>query len=792
MNQENVREMIILYHEHLDVNWARCADRTIRANQIRVKSYYDVFRWIMDELPALCERGFHYSEGQTYFYRTLKERSKDTWEKVRKLIDNNGIEVLRQGEVICDSTSVPAESIARNFLIADRFYKENCAGNSGTDLGFLWDAFGNSANMPQILKLAGAKYVGGTKYRMCEDHYWVGIDGTAIPCIDRLLGSVHHVEDPMYYKLSRHPECPVCRGEGCPECGYRGMVNAHPFEKEEIKAFLRGTLEIRDKKFVFIGGEESIPGSAVMDAVDELNDELQGQVHFRFGTFGEFWNAHRDFYESVREQYQEPGEELNPVNAGCYVTRIRKKQRLHAVANALIRAESRLACEHWRQGVTAAVTKEFTRAWRDIALNLQHDAIGGAQTDTGCRECMSYLDEAASVADQYVNIGARFCANRADEDHSLDGVRRVRLGKLDVTYDLKGIISACKDGVDVFGEYRIRNQGYTGTDSAPLRIGELVLQEDWGEEYGSEILGRELPLGVYNYQVCENDQGIWWAGKREVSDPCARVLSWEIRVQASEDGEALLFVTDVDWDTANRRLRAVFPVDDRDSQEVLCGIPYGFIRRSYNSEAKHLPKYPPGPFAQTAGYERRSTSENGELAVHQWAKHEIDRERGAALLLKGLSCVRWLPGCLSVSLVRSPQMHDITILPHVQDIWDVDGMRETGHHRFEYGIYPYVKGLENGDLARRAAAYNLAVPEVPFTVDGDVVVTAFKDAEAGDGYIIRCYEAAGKGTQLRLRFDRARKVTPVNIVEDAVGETLAAEEYTTRLHKHEIFTVKVV
>ena len=790
MKAEQLRKMIILYHEHLDVNWARCTERTLKTHSILTRSYMDVFDWIMDEMPELCERGFHFSEGQTIFFRTFMERHPEKWKTIANLIENKGIEVLRQGEVICDSNCVPAESISRNFLIAEKFYSKYCKHSWSSKLAFMWDAFGNSANMPQILKLSGAELVGGTKYRLCEGHYWVGIDGSKLPCIDMLFGSFHHSDDPMYYLLSRHPHCPHCKGAGCEKCEDRGMINAHPFRKDELIRFLEGTLKIKDKKFVLIGGEESIPGHAILDAIEELNKKYAGEVIFRCGTIEEFWNHHHEFYESIADQYQKPTPELNPVNAGCYVTRIEKKQRLHSITYALIRAEAAIAKKHWIDGTSSPVTDDMVCAWHDITANMQHDAIGGAQTDSGCREFMSYLDEAESIAYQYANVEKPYHANRTLIDHSKDGMCHKKLGEIDVFYDLKGIISAKKNGIDVFGEYRYHHLGYTDTDSEPLHIGELVLQDDWGEEYGWMSLGQELPLGAYNYQVCENNDYIWWSGKREVSDPRAKILEWEIRVQASQNGEYLEFTTDVNWDTANKRLRVVFPVNDYESIESIWEIPYGFIKRSFDPNAKQEPLYTMEA-SPTSGYEYRSTCPTGEFPALHWVKHEINHHQGAALLTKGIPSVRWLPGNLSLSLLRSPQMHDITILPHVQDIWDIDGMRDTGHHRFEYAIYPYVDGLSNGDLTRTGYDYNSASPDIPFEIEGDVVITAFKTAEDGNGFILRVQEANGTGSKFKILFDGLKYVTPVNIIENPIGNTVHDCVFCTALHKHEIFSVRI-
>lgn len=783
------RKMYILFYNHLDINWARCTERAAKCNSIIQRSYFDIFHGIVDILPELCQRGLHYAEGQTVLYRLIQKRYPEQWKQLQQLIENGTVEVLKQGEVICDTNYAPAEGIARNYLLSEDFYREFCQNQWGPKLGFLWDAFGNNANMPQILKLAGAEVCGGTKYRQCLEHFWVGIDGTKLPCIDKIYGGYPTTGDPILYQLGRNAECPECHGIGCEKCGGEGVVISNPYEKEKVKAFLESTLEIENKKFILMGGEEMFPSDALVSAVEELNEKYAGKVVFSFEPFETFWNEYQDFYKGIAGSYTEPTPELNPVNAGCYVTRIVKKQRIRKIVYALIRAEAAIATNHWLNGYSSKPTEDMLLAWQDIALNLHHDAIGGAEIDSAYWEFMELLDEAESIANQYITVKNPFRACRIQTDRSRDGICHKQLGKMDVAYDLQGIVSVKKEGVDVFGEYRLTSLPYANPVSEPIRIGELVLQDDWGDEYGWNRLGYEFPMGHYNFQVYEDRDSIWWIGKRQVNDPCARILEWQIKAEASECGEYLKFTTDVNWDTTNKRLRVLFPVKDYNSLESIWEIPYGFLKRSFDPAAEHGPVYK--GVTANPGYTFRSTTPAGEYPALHWVKHEIDADSGVAVLNKGIPSARWLPGCLSISLLRSPQLHEITILPHVQEMWDIDGMRDTGRHRFEYAVYPYIHGVTNGELTRIGYLYNEATPELPFQVDGDVVVTAFKEAQDGNGFILRVQEANGGKGYLSVQFAEERQVTVINLVEDKLEETVCAKEYSHTLYKHEILTLRI-
>lgn len=111
--------------------------------------------------------------------------------------------------------------------------------------------------------------------------------------------------------------------------------------------------------------------------------------------------------------------------------------------------------------------------------------------------------------------------------------------------------------------------------------------DDWGSAYSWYRLSEPLLLGQYNYAVIEKDDCLWWRGRRDVGDPSAKVLQWDIVIRLSEDGKRLNFVTDIDWDTTNRRIKVLIPVNDSDSKKSTWEIPFGFLEREYDPGETH-------------------------------------------------------------------------------------------------------------------------------------------------------------------------------------------------------------
>jgi len=185
----------------------------------------------------------------------------------------------------------------------------------------------------------------------------------------------------------------------------------------------------------------------------------------------------------------------------------------------------------------------------------------------------------------------------------------------------------------------------------------------------------------------------------------------------------------------------------------------------------------------------RSYAEIEAAQINAWLELA---QRGVAILNKGLPCFRWTPGRFDFSLLRSPEMPFCNVVVDSHDFWDIDGWRDTGHHRFEYALFPYCDAVSEGELTRIGYAYNRPAPLTPpFAVDGDVVVTAWKCAQDGSGWILRLYDAGGHGTPVRLTFPTPRTVTPVNLLEQAVGEPTVTAQYETAVHTHGILTVLI-
>ncbi|HTV40569.1 MAG TPA: glycoside hydrolase family 38 C-terminal domain-containing protein [Candidatus Sulfotelmatobacter sp.] len=118
---------------------------------------------------------------------------------------------------------------------------------------------------------------------------------------------------------------------------------------------------------------------------------------------------------------------------------------------------------------------------------------------------------------------------------------------------------------------------------------------------------------------------------------------------------------------------------------------------------------------------------------------------------------------------------------------------DEGIQQFTYSLYPHAGSWEAAHTDERALELNIPLlssigtPQPPakhvpsISVQnvggkGDLIVSALKKAEDGNGYILRFYEADGQDTQARINFDQPTQVTETDILERPLEHQTATVE----------------
>jgi alpha-mannosidase len=795
-------EILVIPHNHFDPTWRRCFDRPADYNGVRVRSYVEIEDLVLSRSLELSSKGFTQNEGQIAIWRKYLERHPEALEKIREEIREKRLCFMMAGETVQDSNLPTAEGLVRNFLVAMPLYRELCGeDHEGLKIAWVEDMFGINPNYLQILKNVGAEALWRISYRLCHEEVMVGIDGTKMLCMD-------HIPQGAMWSFIKHPPCPECQGYGCEACNQTGIVLMMMLDKSAIMEALTLTVqkflnppkpglpeerppgvggEVSRYKtdrsippYFVLGGEEDIVSREAVEAVQEIAKKFSDKVKIRFGTFQEIYLRERERMRKVLQEHSsDQPHDLNPVMPGCYVSRIKIKQRTREISYLLTTAESILANQSWVAKKSVTLPADWNLAWQNVAFCQFHDAITGTHIDSAGVEIMDMLDEAEKIVRTQIKPTPAASLPKLTPVAEKAAPQQVTWGPFQINFDLRGITQILTQGRDLFDPDLFR------MTIDKFRIGELSLESDYGDAWGQRISPLTDPvknysrrgLGEFHDRVEMGDRSIAWHGCYKGGHKKVKKLEWTTRVELSDDGQRLNFLTEVDWDTESKRLRVLFPVASNEKIATY-EVPFGFIDRRYDASKLDYSQW---------------NADQREFAIQNWIHKKIDDVSGVALLVKGLPCVRWTPRMLELSLVRSPEWEFCTVEPVHYEFWDIDGVRDTGRHHFEYSLWPYARKITTTQLTREGLRYNQ--PEFqapPFPIEGDIAVTAWKPAQDGKGWILRLQETLGKGTEIKMEFGRPVKITPCDLLErPGENQPVHASSWLGKLHRHGILTLRL-
>ncbi len=244
-------------------------------------------------------------------------------------------------------------------------------------------------------------------------------------------------------------------------------------------------------------------------------------------------------------------------------------------------------------------------------------------------------------------------------------------------------------------------------------------------------------------------------------------------------------ITDVDWHEKHILLKAGFTLAAK-SNKATYEIPYGSIERPTTRNTKE----------EQAMF---------EVPAIRWADIS-DASHGFSLLNDSKYGYDAKDNVLRISLLRSPESPDL----HADE----------GHHHFIYSLYPHDGDWKQAETVRRGYELNHALfgtqlfvhegswvnfvsgetkPLAPrgslLTLSApDVVLTALKKTEDGNGLIIRFYEWAGRETDVTIDLPySADKAYLSDMMENPINEiSIKAHQISVHTKPYEIQTIRVL
>ena len=166
-----MKTIYLVPHSHYDVAWA-----------FTKEDYFKINEGILQRAIELMKKygEYKFSWEQIFPLEVLEERNPKLWSEIKEMIQKGRFEIV-DGQYLMPDTMLPAGEV----LIREIFFgKRYCKKKFGIDVPVAWcaDSFGMNAQLPQIYKKSGYKWVAfrrGAK-EMQSEFLWKGLDGTTI------------------------------------------------------------------------------------------------------------------------------------------------------------------------------------------------------------------------------------------------------------------------------------------------------------------------------------------------------------------------------------------------------------------------------------------------------------------------------------------------------------------------------------------------------------------------------------------------------------------------------------
>ncbi len=765
-------DLVAVGHAHLDVAWLWTLGQTRRKAQ---RTFYTVLR-LMEQFPA-----YHFTQGQPQLYDFVRQDDPALFEAIKQRVSEGRWEIVGGMWVEADCNITGAESLARQFLLGRTFFREQF-GAVESPILWLPDVFGYAWCLPQLIKQAGLDYfftikIGWNQVNPFpyDSFWWQGLDGSRV--------------------LTHFSTAPGVLGHTGEKSDLRNVATYNA--TLDALAALGAWIKLRHKETQRVllmsygygdggGGptREMNENAQVLRAFPALPRVQQGQAI--------------DFFRRLETESGDDlpvwnGELYLEAHRGTYTSQARSKRANRRSEFLLHDAEFLVTLAALLDPAYDYPHVTLRRAWELVCLNQFHDIIPGSSIQ-------AVYDESLA---QYAEVQA---LGAAVQDGAVDVIRAHVEGDVLLTNptsfrrdDLAFWPGSLPKGRRFAGEiYTQTVDGgllIGGVELAPYSLRPLVIERgesplpdaahfplhatpthlenrfirveldpagDITRIYDKTV-GREiLPPGAIanQFQAFEDrpldwdawDIDIFYDDRIFFADPAAscrviergplratleiqrRILnsSYTQRISLAYNSPQLDIETVIDWRDRHTLLKTAFPVDIL-SPVATHEIQWGSVERPTH----------------------RNTSWDWarfETCAHKWVDLS-EGGYGVALLndCKYGHDVR--DHVIRISLLRAPT--------------DPDPEADQGEQRFGYSLYPHenVGGgrLIPSDVARRAYALNdpllviaggqgHASPPSPLVIPPpNVIVETIKQAEDGNGVIVRLYECNRQRGWIRLR-----------------------------------------
>ena len=748
------KKVYVIQHNHFDPIWRRGWLRAFDYKGKRIRPYSELEKMVFDVWIENGKRGATFSEGQAAVVRHYVESNPDKLPILQDFVKRGIFELTAAGETVADTNMPSGETLLRNLVMGQRWFEDTFGVIPSC--GWLEDAFGQSAQIPQLFRGCEVRYVHRLSYKRVPGQYWRGLDGSVV-----FTGEAPHENwCGNCYKI---PPCPKCNGIGghCEYCSGTGFDTTGRITDEMVKSALSAQYNGEPFSILIVGGEESIPNPNLPELVAEANTTNEF-YEFQFGTFADLEREFADLVEKVDDPNINISDqvEANPVSTGCYVSRIKIKQEFRAIEHLLIAAE-KWATIAWLQGIDYP-TDNLNVAWKNLLFTAFHDAITSTHIDSAFSELMDMFAEARKNVDTVLKKALSSIAAHTPGDTRIvvfnsESWERSDLVEITIPTPQTPITLRDIDSgscIEILNMEPLHN-GLRLTFLAPMvpPLGyRAIAVEKAEEDINSSVLQEKGPGVIENEFFCihANDKGItsifdkrlqkeivvtepfypnelileedvghpWGTQKApEFTEPLSRYTRSVTITKAPGFSEIILTgkytgndenTKELRWVQKTRLYKGLPRIEfhtsidwDTAQRRIRIAIPTP-IKTSEATYAIPYGALKRGPYEPELNI---LPSTNGDWPAVNWIDVS-NKEWGVGLLNAGTPSHKVVDGTIFVSVLRSPTDSWCLNEPEYYDCPDFDGARDAGHHEFKYAIVSHTGDWREAEMERLGRAFN--------------------------------------------------------------------------------------
>ena len=799
-------------HTHIDVAWWWTVEQT---REKVGRSFATVLK-LMEEYP-----NYKFMSSQPQLYYFLKERYPELFERIKDRVKEGRWEPEGGMWVEADCNLTSGESLVRQFIYGKRFFKEEF----GVDNRILWlpDVFGYSGALPQIMKKCGIDYFMTTKLAWnqfnkvpFDTFQWKGIDGTKV--LTHLITTLGVGQDLKNFFTT-----------------YNGML--HP------DAIMGGWLRYQNKD---INNDILISYGYGDGGGGPTREMLETSIRMEKGIKG-IPKVRQEFSRTYFEELEErvgnhkrlpswEGELYFEYHRGTYTSMARNKRSNRKSEFMLMDLEllSLLSKE-----TLAYPVKELEELWKTVLINQFHDILPGSSIHEVYEVTKQEYKEVKEKGEMLIKERLRALTGKEDKNFvtvyntlGFDRQDIISLGNFNGTalIDEDGTrypVQQTGEGAVAFVKglpskgYKTFAVSYEEEDTAQEdKLAECVpfcLKGNYLDTpyYKIELNSSGLITSLYDK---ENDREIIQKGKEAnlftmYEDKPIYYDNWDIDIYHTEKSWDATNLTRMEW-TQIGNVCAVLEIDREISKSVIKQQIYFYAdsrRIDFSTyvdwkESQHLLKvhFPVDIHTDEAAFDIQFG--NVTRKVHTNTSWDVARFESCGQkwmdLSEGHYGVSLLNDCKYGHSVKDGNM----ALTLIKSGIEPNPITDQEEHFFTYSLYSHAETWRNSNTVLEY--YKLNQPAYVqqggeansrysfVSVDKkNIMLETVKEAEDGNGIILRIYEYENSATKAFVALDlggKPFKVEECNLLEESM-ETVEVDKggFSICIKPYEIKTYRV-